>query len=240
MGAEDRLIVALDFPTWEEAKQVVVDLPEVRFFKVGLEMYLASKGEAVHSLVKMGKEVFLDLKFHDIPNTVAQACRQATGSGAKIFNIHASGGRSMMSAAAKATAEEAQSQGGKKPLLIGVTVLTSMNQQELSEIMGEQNLQQTVVQLAQLAREVGLDGVVASPQEIELIRAACGPDFTIICPGVRPAWAATGDQKRVRTPGEAIRAGADYLVVGRPITQAANPREAALRVMQEMKEASHE
>jgi len=203
-------------------------------------MYLASRGQAVESLVKLGKEVFLDLKFHDIPNTVAQACRQAAGSGAAIFNVHAAGGPAMLQAAARATAEEAEKRGLTKPLLIAVTVLTSMNSQELAAVMGEQDLPQTVVRLARLAQEAGLEGVVASPQEIGLIREACGPDFKIICPGVRPEWAAAGDQKRVMTPGEAIRAGADYLVVGRPITQAANPREAAQRVRQEMKEAKYE
>ncbi len=238
MGVEDRLIVALDFPAWSEAEELVRSLPEVRFFKVGLEMYLASKGEAVSRLRQLGKEVFLDLKFHDIPNTVAQACRQAVASGAAIINVHASGGPAMLQAAARATAEEAEKLGRRKPLLIAVTVLTSMNSQELNRVMGEQDLHQTVVRLAWLAQEAGLDGVVASPQEIELIRAACGPDFAVICPGVRPEWAAAGDQKRVMTPGEAISHGADYLVVGRPITQAANPREAALKVIKEMKEAS--
>lgn len=240
MAVEDKLIVALDFPTWPEAERLVESLPEVRFFKVGLEMYLASRGEAVTKLREMGKEVFLDLKFHDIPNTVAQACRQAVVSGGSIFNVHASGGRSMLKAAAQATAEAATQAGIEKPLLIAVTILTSMNKTELVEVMGEQDLSGTVVRLAQLTKDAGLDGVVASPQEIQLIRSACGKDFKIICPGVRPRWAATGDQKRVMTPCEAIRAGADYLVVGRPITKAENPREAALKVLQEMKEASHE
>ncbi|MFY9175541.1 MAG: orotidine-5'-phosphate decarboxylase [Peptococcia bacterium] len=240
MTAKNKLIVALDFPTWSEAEELVQSLPEVSFFKVGLEMYLASAGQAVKKLRQMGKEVFLDLKFHDIPNTVAQACRQAAGSGAAIFNVHAAGGSSMMKAAAQATAEAAAQCGFNKPLLIAVTILTSMNKSELAQVMGEQDLQQTVVRLARLAKESGLDGVVASPQEIQLIRSACGQDFSIICPGVRPTWAASGDQKRVMTPGEAIRAGADYLVVGRPITKAENPREAALKVIREMEEANHD
>lgn len=241
MGVENKLIVALDFPAWQEAEAMVNLLLEVEYYKVGLEMYMASRGEAVNKLVAMGKKVFLDLKFHDIPNTVAQACRQASASGAAMYNVHALGGRAMMRAAAMAAAEEAKKQGTAKPLLIAVTILTSMNQEELREtIDSPDSLQRAAVRLAQLAKEAGLDGVVASAQEIGLIRAACGSGFKIICPGVRPVWAAKGDQQRAQTPGEAIRAGADYLVIGRPITRADNPREAALAVIREMKEAYHE
>ncbi len=199
-------------------------------------MYLASRGQAVERLREIGKEVFLDLKFHDIPNTVAQACRQAVRQGAAIFNVHAAGGRKMLEQAAQASAAETLRLGIKRPLLIAVTVLTSLNQQDLHEV-GLGDLRDTVKRYAKLVQEAGLDGVVASPQEITLIRENCGPDFKIICPGVRPDWSAKGDQKRVLTPKEAIALGADYLVVGRPITQASDPETAAKLVMQEIEEA---
>lgn len=231
-----RLIVALDYPSWEETEKLVLKLPEVKFFKVGLELYVASQGQAVSKLRELGKEVFLDLKFHDIPNTVAKACRQAAGQGAAILDVHAVGGRAMMYQSARAVQEYSLTQDLKKPLLIAITILTSMGEEDLLEV-GMKDVGISVVRLARLAREADLDGVVASAREIALIREACGPDFKIICPGIRPLWSATGDQKRIVTPGEAVRLGADYLVVGRPITQAPDPREAALKVLMEMKEA---
>ncbi|NPV84369.1 MAG: orotidine-5'-phosphate decarboxylase [Candidatus Aminicenantes bacterium] len=232
--AENRLIVALDYPSWPDAEKMVGLLPEVKFFKVGLELYLASRGEAVRRLREAGKEVFLDLKFHDIPHTVAQASRQAALQGASIINVHAAGGREMMTKAAQAVKEQAEKARIQKPLLVAITVLTSLNEEDLEEI-GLGRTEKTVPAWARLALEAGLDGVVASPQEIQLIRKSCGPDFKIICPGVRPAWSDTGDQKRVLTPGEAMELGADFIVVGRPITRAEKPREAALRIMDEMK-----
>lgn len=233
---EDRLIVALDYDNWPQAEKTVEMLPEARWFKVGLELFLASRGEAPRRLQEAGRKVFLDLKFHDIPNTVAQAVRQAALSGADMINVHAAGGREMMKKAAQALREEAGKQKKEAPLLIAVTVLTSLNEQDMGEL-GLRQVSETVKKWATLAREAGLDGVVASPNEIELIRQACGPGFKIICPGVRPAWAAAGDQKRVLTPGEAVQKGADYLVVGRPITRAEDPGKAALLIMEEMKEA---
>jgi orotidine-5'-phosphate decarboxylase len=197
-------------------------------------MYLASRGAAVDRLKEMGKEVFLDLKFHDIPNTVAQACRQAAGLGAAICNVHAAGGSSMLREAARALNEEAARLGVKRPLLIAVTILTSMNSSELAQVMGQQELPETVTRLARLAQEAGLDGVVASPQEIKIIRTACGADFKIICPGVRPEWAAAGDQKRVMTPSEAVAKGSSYLVIGRPIIAAEDPKAAAQAIAREI------
>jgi orotidine-5'-phosphate decarboxylase len=234
--AREKLIVALDFPNWEDAEKMVESLPEVSLFKVGLELYLASSGQAVRRLRELGKEVFLDLKFHDIPNTVAQACRQAASEGAFIFNVHASGGREMMRQAVLSAQEEATKQKLKKPLLLAVTVLTSLDDQDLSEI-GFAGTKAAVGRLALLAKEAGIDGVVASPQEIKLIRELCGPDFKIVCPGVRPQWASLGDQKRVLTPEEAVAAGADFLVIGRPITKAKSPNEAALKIMEEIEGA---
>lgn len=238
MSPEDSLIVALDYSSWSEAEKLVRQLPEVRFFKVGLELYLASRGQAVGKLKELGKEVFLDLKFHDIPHTVGRACRQAVEQGAYIFNLHASGGRQMIEEGVKAARERAAELGVPLPLVIAVTVLTSLDEQALQEI-GLENVEKTVLNFARLAKEAGLDGVVASPQEVALIRKHCGLDFKIICPGIRPKWAATNDQKRITTPREAISLGADYLVVGRPITAAADPRQAALRVLEEILEASN-
>lgn len=235
-AAANGLIIALDVPSWPEAEKIVKLLPEVRLFKVGLELYLASRGEAVERLRKMGKEVFLDLKFHDIPNTVAQACRQAVSQGAYMFNVHAAGGRDMMQQAAAAVREEARVRGYRQPLLLGVTVLTSINNENLKEI-GLDDVEKTVARLAALACEAGLDGVVASPREIALIRQQCGPDFKIVCPGVRPTWAEAGDQRRIKTPREAFLEGADFIVVGRPVLKAANPREAALKIIKEIEEA---
>jgi len=231
-----RLILALDFSTWQEAAEVAQNLPEVEYFKVGLELYLASRGEAVQRLKAMGKEVFLDLKFHDIPNTVNQASRQAVAQGAAIFNYHATGGLNMMRQGAETARSFAAEQGLRTPLIIAVTVLTSMNHEDLSGIGIQAEVKAAVTRLAKLTKDAGLDGVVASPQEIPLIREACGTDFKIICPGVRPEWATLADQKRTMTPKEAIELGADFLVIGRPITRADNPREAARLVLQEMSE----
>jgi len=234
--SEEHLIVALDYPSWEEAEKLVRRLPEVHLFKVGLELYLASGGQAVSKLKELGKEVFLDLKFHDIPNTVGRACRQAVEQGAAIFNLHASGGREMMQQGVKAARERAAELGVSLPLVIAVTVLTSLDQQALQEI-GLEDVEKTVINFAKLAEETGMDGVVASSKEITLIRKYCGEDFKIICPGIRPEWAAVNDQKRIMTPREAISLGADFLVVGRPITAADDPRQAALRVLEEIEKA---
>jgi orotidine-5'-phosphate decarboxylase len=232
---EDILIVALDYNCWAKAEKLVKMLPEVKYFKVGLELYLASNGAAVGKLRELGKQVFLDLKFHDIPNTVARACRQAVQQGAAILNMHAAGGRKMMEQGVQAAKERAQELRIDTPLVIAVTVLTSFDENSLQEI-GLQGVEKAVLNFARLAEEAGLDGVVASPKEISLIRENCGSDFKIICPGVRPTWAAANDQKRITTPGDAVRQGANFLVVGRPITAAADPRKAALRVLEEIKE----
>lgn len=230
---QEKLIIALDYPNWQEAEKLVLQIPEVQYYKVGLELYLASRGEAVKNLKKLGKKVFLDLKFHDISNTVAQACCQAVEQGADILNVHALGGKEMMAKSATAVQEQALKQKRNKPLLIAVTLLTSMNEDDLQGV-GLSGVNESVGRLAYLTKEAGLDGVVASPREIKLIREKCGKDFKIICPGVRPAWAAKGDQKRVMTPGEALALGADFLVIGRPITKADNPREAAQRILEEV------
>jgi orotidine-5'-phosphate decarboxylase len=227
-----KLIVALDVPTLAQAQKLVETLKDtVEYFKVGKELF-TSEGPAVVKMVHdHGAKVFLDLKFHDIPNTVAGAVRSAAKLGVWMVNVHASGGAAMMAEAAQAAAASA-----KPPLVIGVTVLTSMNEEGLKEIgvagsaVGEQ-----VVRLARLAKTSGLSGVVASAQEATMLRRAFGKDFLIVTPGVRPAGAAVGDQKRVLTPKDAIAAGADCLVVGRPITESADPKAAAEAILKEMK-----
>jgi len=225
---QSRLIAALDFPTLAEALRVAEGLKgRVGLVKVGLELLHAEGPEAVRRLVAAGHRVFCDCKLHDIPNTVAGAARALAASGAGMLNVHVAGGLEMMRAAKEAV-------GVDGPLVIGVTVLTSLDQDDLSELGVGRPLDELVAALARLAREAGLDGVVASAREIGLVRAACGPDFLIVTPGIRPRHAEVHDQKRTMTPGEAMRAGADYLVVGRPITQAADPAAAADAIVQEM------
>jgi orotidine-5'-phosphate decarboxylase len=181
-----------------------------------------------------GGEVFLDLKYHDIPNTVAMAGIEACRLGVKIFNVHALGGREMMSETARKAQEYCAAAGIAVPLRIAVTILTSSTDATLRDIGIERPVAEMVPRLAKLTQEAGFDGVVASPLEVGLIRAACGPEFKIITPGVRPAFAAADDQKRIMTPGEAIRAGADYLVIGRPISAAAQPMSAAQLILDEI------
>ena len=236
MKAKDKLIVALDFDTREKAVETIQRLEaDVEIFKVGLELYLASRGKIVEYLQEKGKKVFLDLKFMDIPNTVAGAAREAAKMGVFMFNVHVPGGKQMMASAREAV-EQVAAGGQQKPLLIGVTVLTSLDQNDLLQLGITQDIKELVIARAKLAKEAGLDGVVASPREAAEIKSTCGHEFLSVCPGVRPTWAAAGDQKRIMTPKDAINQGASYLVVGRPITGAADPAEAARKVLEEMEE----
>lgn len=236
MEAKDKLIVALDFDTQEKAINMVNQLEDsVDIFKVGLELYLASRGKVVEYLHEKGKKVFLDLKFMDIPNTVAGAAREAAKMGVFMFNVHVPGGIAMMEAAREAV-EQVVAGGKQRPLLIGVTVLTSLDQNDLNRLGITKDVKDLVIDRARLAKEAGLDGVVASPKEASEIRNVCGENFVTVCPGVRPTWAATGDQKRIMTPKDAINQGASYLVVGRPITGGQDPAENARKVLQEMEE----
>ena len=238
----NKLIIALDVETADEARKLFSLLgPQAGMFKIGSQLFTAAGPEFVREIVAEGGRVFLDLKFHDIPNTVAAACREVVRLGVSLFNVHAAGGGEMMRRAAEATAEIAVRESLPPPKLIAVTVLTSANAAVLREtgITGE--LEAQVKMLSELAAASGLDGVVASPHEIAAVRSVVKREgFLIVTPGVRPATSAHDDQKRVMTPGEAVRAGADYLVVGRAILNAPDPQSAARDVVAEMERADGE
>jgi orotidine-5'-phosphate decarboxylase len=232
------ILVALDVDTATQANSLADTLRgHVGGFKIGKQLFTAEGPGIVRALAERGDRVFLDLKFHDIPNTVAGAVASAVATGAWMVNVHASGGRKMMEAAAEAATRTAQKHARTRPLVIGVTVLTSLDQAQLLETGVPGKVLDHVVHLARLAQQSGLDGVVASPQEIVAIRAACGNDFVIVTPGIRPAATSAGsgtsdDQARTMAPAEAMTAGASYLVIGRPITAAPNPRQAAQDIAQ--------
>lgn len=234
---KDRIIVALDVDTVDRAVELVRLLnDEIGAFKVGLEL-ANSVGLGIFDEIRRAgaSRIFYDCKFHDIPNTVAGAARAAAKLGVWMLNVHCSGGRTMMEAAKQAVSDTAADADVQPPLVIGVTVLTSIDQRTLNEELRVPGpVEDQVVHLAILAKEAGLDGVVASPHEIEPIRTACGSDFLIVTPGVRPIGADIGDQKRVMTPGEAVLKGADYLVIGRPITKAEDPVAAARAIAAEI------
>ena len=236
---KDKIIVAQDVPTKEEALAIVDELGDkVGAYKIGMQLYNACGPEIIEEVTKRKGRIFLDLKFHDIPNTVASAARVAANLGVYMFNVHACGGSTMMKAAADALKEEAAKLGVERPLLIAVTVLTSMNEEELQGEVGiSRSLNEQVAAMAKLAKDCGLDGVVASAKEIKLIREACGDDFLIVTPGIRPRDAAADDQKRIKTPGEAVADGADYLVIGRPITKAADRTAAVANIVADIESA---
>ena len=234
--ARERLIVALDVDGLAQAEALLDRLQGlVGWFKIGNQLFTATGPAAVELVQKRGAEVFLDLKFHDIPNTVAGAAREATRLGVGMFNVHASGGRAMMRAAAESAAAAAAELSVRRPLAIAVTVVTSLDRAALQgELRVASSVEGHVLHLATLAHEAGLDGVVASPNEIGALRRALGPGFAIVTPGVRPAGADAGDQQRIATPAAAVRAGAHYLVVGRPITAAPDPAAAAQAILRQM------
>ncbi len=229
MNAMDRIIVALDTPDPSVAGEMVQRLgPELTHFKTGLEFFCSGGPGAVEALQDSGARLFLDLKLHDIPNTVAGAARSLAKLDVWMTNLHASGGAEMMRAAREQLPDT---------ILLAVTVLTSFDEKTFQEHVGtDASVEDTVRRWSVSAREAGLDGVVCSPREISTVRGELGDDFLIVTPGIRPQWAAKGDQRRVTTPSEALQLGADYLVVGRPITGAPDPREAAGRIAREISE----
>lgn len=232
-----QLLVALDVDSGARAIDLATQLRDLAGgFKVGSRLFTSEGPDLVRRLVSSGAPVFLDLKFHDIPNTVAQAVEAAVSTGVWMLNVHASGGVPMMQAAARAAAETAGKEGRRRPIVIGVTVLTSMDDATLASIGVQRPLLDQVVTLARMAQDAGLDGVVASPQETAAIRAACGPDFAIVTPGIRGASAGTSknDQSRTMGPADAIKAVASYIVVGRPIIAATDPRAAAAAIVDEL------
>ena len=231
--ADDRLIVALDFHTMEDVKSLVEKLGEsVSYYKVGMELFY-SVGGVIAGCAQAGTGVFLDLKLHDIPNTVAGGLCSLMDLGADILNVHASGGYTMMKTAADRLHAAAEERGIPCPKLIAITVLTSINQEDWAGVGQTLPIKDAVVRLAKLAKSAGLDGVVASPQEAALIREACGADFLIVTPGVRPAGSAINDQSRIATPAAALKSGASHLVIGRPIRAAEDPKAAAEAILKE-------
>jgi orotidine-5'-phosphate decarboxylase len=226
------IIVALDVPTAEMALDLAAKLaPVTGCFKIGSELFTAAGPEIVQRIRGMGASVFLDLKFHDIPNTVAKAVASATRAGVQMLTIHTSGGKAMMEAAEKSAQETALRCGGEAPLVLGVTVLTSMDKNDLSEVGVEGNVGHHVERLALLAAHSGLRGLVCSPLEIADLRQLIPTGMKLVIPGIRPADADKGDQKRTLTPRQAMEAGADWLVIGRPIYAAENPRAAAEKIL---------
>lgn len=228
--SDSKIIVALDYPTSDAALLLAKQLdPQRCKLKVGKELFTRSGPAVVESLVKQGFDVFLDLKYHDIPNTVAKACAAAADLGVWMMNVHTLGGRAMMEAARDAVGHQTD-----RPLLIGVTLLTSMDQETFNQIGLQGSISETVVRLANLAQHSGLDGVVCSAQEAPILRTQHGADFQLVTPGIRPANSEQGDQHRTMTPKQAIDAGSSYLVIGRPITGAAVPMLALEQIEHEL------
>jgi orotidine-5'-phosphate decarboxylase len=228
IAAKDKIIVPLDVPTVETARALIKAIGgTVGFFKVGNQLFTAAGPAIVNEVQASGSRVFLDLKFHDIPNTVRRAVESACALGVDMLTIHLSGGREMCEAAVVG-------RGISKVLILGVTVLTSLNDEALAEVGFRTSVEDEVLLLADLAKHVGITGLVASPQEVVVLRARFGSLFTTVTPGIRPSWSEPGDQKRILTPLQAVQAGADYLVIGRPITASPDPQAAVQRIIEEL------
>jgi len=231
----NKIIVALDVDTGLEALRLTDKLPETEVFKVGLKLFTAEGPSVFEKLQRQDKKVFLDLKLHDIPNTVAGAVSAGARHGVYMMTLHTSGGKEMMERAVEAAAAESARLGTERTLLVGVTVLTSLKSDHLHSIGVASTIEDQVLRLAALAQEAGLDGVVCSPKEIELVKGECGREFLVVAPGIRPTWAAAQDQKRILTPAQAMRKGADYIVIGRPIIKDPDPRKAFQRILNELR-----
>ncbi|CEN77156.1 Orotidine 5'-phosphate decarboxylase (OMP decarboxylase) (OMPDCase) (OMPdecase) [[Clostridium] sordellii] len=237
INGRDKLIVAIDTNDFDKAKELIDKLDDiVDIFKVGLEQYVATKGKTVDYLKEKGKKIFLDLKFHDIPNTMQSAVRAAVRDKVWLMTIHVSDMEGMRQCA-MAAKEESEKLGIEKPIIVGVTVLTSLSDKDLQDIGCNMTTQELAIKRAKLAKESGIDGIVCSAQEVDKIVEVCGSEFVTVCPGIRPESVDNGDQKRVVTPKDAINKGAHYLVVGRPITKAENPSQAAKNIVKEIENA---
>lgn len=234
--AKQKICVALDVDTLDEAKDLVKRLtPWVGIFKVGSQLFTNEGPRVVEMIRNAGGEVFLDLKYHDIPTTVMKAALVAAKMGVYVFNVHCLGGYQMMSWVSQTLRDDSDSLGYRRPLILGVTVLTSLSEKELEyDLRVGDSIDQYVIHLAKLAQTAGLDGVVCSSHELASLRRTCGENFILMTPGIRPSWASNDDQKRIMTPSEAVDQGADYLVIGRPITHASSPEEAAERILMEI------
>jgi len=230
IAAKDRIIVPLDVPTAQAARELIKAIGgTIGFFKVGNQLFTSAGPAIVEEVLASGSKVFLDLKYHDIPNTVRHAVESASALGVDMLTIHLAGGRSMCKAAVVG-------RGISKVLLLGVTVLTSLDDTALPEIGFRGSVEDEVLLLAELAKNAGITGLVASPQELPILRERFGSLFTTVIPGIRPSWAEPGDQRRILTPRQAVDAGADYLVIGRPITASTDPRTAVLRIIEELEQ----
>lgn len=235
MAPSDHIIVPLDVSTEAEAIALLDQLPDVTFWKVGLELFVSTGSSILQRLKERQTRIFLDLKFHDIPNTMAGACRAAARYGVDLITVHATAGKDALQASRQAAEETAKALSYPMPNLIAVTVLTSIPSRTLAfELKVPLELPDYALQMALLAKDSGLSGVVCSPQEAAQLRQVCGDDFLLVCPGVRPSWAEAGDQKRSLTPAAAFKSGANYLVIGRPITAAPDPAAAFQRICDEI------
>ncbi|BDU50877.1 orotidine-5'-phosphate decarboxylase [Haliovirga abyssi] len=236
-NVKEKLVFALDVPDLKSAKALIKELAEyVGVFKVGKELFTAVGPEIFKVIKENNGKIFADLKYHDIPNTVASAARVLVRHGVEIFNVHATGGFEMINMTAKAIKEEAEKLGINRPKLLAVTVLTSLNDEDLKSLKINETTSDYVIDLAKLAKSAGADGVVCSPNEVEQIKKELGKEFITLTPGIRPLWSVKGDQKRVMTPAQAVKNGVDYIVVGRPIRNVENRVEAAKKILKEMSE----
>ncbi len=238
MEIKDKLVLALDVEDIKEAKSLVDELSDyIGTFKVGLQLFCGYGLEIIDYIKQKNSNFFLDVKLHDIPNTVEKASYNVIKNGANFFNVHATGGIEMMKAARKGADEAAEKFDRKKPIILAVTVLTSISQEVLTnELSNTKSVEDFVVQLAKNAHKAGLDGVVASAKEIKVIKKELGDDFIVLTPGIRPKWSLTDDQKRIATPSGAIKDGADYIVLGRAVTKAQNRLEAVKKIYEEIEE----